>query len=172
MTDPADTIVTAEPAPEPVAEPTARGAEDYEAEIAKLRKEAAGWRTKLREVEPLAQKYAEAEEAQKSEIQRATERATQAEAAAAEREAELTRVRTAIRHGIPEEDMDLLGSGTPEELDARGARIAALRQASVKETTPPPTDRPVESLRPGASPTPPPAVDNSYPAAWLPRERT
>lgn len=141
--------------------------EDYQAIVRKLRDENASWRTKLRDAEPILKAHAEAEEAAKTELQRATERAAAAEKAAAEREAQLNVLRAAAKHGIPEEDHDLLGSGTPEELDARAARLAA-RYASSTALTPPPSDRPVEGLRPGASPTPPAQPDISYPAAWKP----
>ncbi len=53
-------------------------------EIEKLRKESAGYRTKLREVEPLATKAKELEDAQKSELERATERAADLEKKAQE----------------------------------------------------------------------------------------
>lgn len=167
----------AEPAAPPAAEPPAvdppadapaeLSESDKDAIIAKLRKENAGWRTKVRDLEPKATAHDEAVEAQKTEIQRAIDRATAAEQAAAQREQELNLLRAAAKHGVPEEDYDLLGSGTPEELDARAARIAAMRQTSAP-TPPPPSDRPVEGLRPGASPTPPAPVDTSYPAAWRP----
>jgi hypothetical protein len=52
---PADMAPKDEPAPEPE-EPKTRTSDQYEAEIAKLRKESAGYRTKLREVEPIAKK--------------------------------------------------------------------------------------------------------------------
>lgn len=142
--------------------------EDMQSVIERLRKENAGWRTKVRDLEPRAKAHDEAIEAQKTEVERATDRAAAAEQALAERERELNVLRAAAKYGIPEEDHDLLGSGTPEELDARAARIAAMRQTSAP-TPPPPTDRPVEGLRPGASPTPPAPADTSYPAAWAPR---
>lgn len=147
--------------------------EEYEAELAKVRKEAAGWRTKLREAEPIVEKYNEQLESEKTDIQRATERATQLETDLTASRTENALLRVAAKHGIPEEDWDLLGSGTPEELDARAARLAAKGFGATKEPAPaPPSDRPLETLRPGASPTPPPAVDNSYPADWAPRART
>ncbi|MGW4325444.1 MULTISPECIES: hypothetical protein [Nocardia] len=136
--------------------------------IKDLRKENASWRTKYREAEPIVQAHTEAQEAAKTEVQRATERAAAAEAAAAQREAELNVLRAASKHGIPEEDHDLLGSGTPEELDARAARLAARYPSSATPTPPPPSDRPVEGLRPGASPTPPPPADTAYPESWRP----
>ncbi|MGY2036611.1 hypothetical protein ACW9HF_15120 [Nocardia gipuzkoensis] len=145
--------------PEPAAPKTP---DEYEAMIKELRKENAGWRTKLRDAEPIIKAHNAAEEAAKTEVQRATERATAAE----KQIAELTVKLVAARHGIPEEDYDLLGSGTPEELENRAARLAARRPASAPP--PPPSDRPVEGLRPGASPTPPAQPDTSYPAAWKP----
>lgn len=155
-------------APEPAEEPAkARTPEEYEAEIAKLRRSEAGYRTRARDSETKAKAYDEWQESQKSEIQRETDARTAAETELATTRAEIARLRVAAKYGIPEEDHDLLGSGTPEELDARGARLAALRQSSTPPP-PPPTDRPVEGLRPGASPNPPAAPDNSYPAAWKP----
>ena len=57
----------------------ARTIEEVEAELAKTRREAANYRTKLREVEPIAKKALEAEEAEKTEVQKANERAQAAE---------------------------------------------------------------------------------------------
>jgi hypothetical protein len=79
----------------------------------------------------------------------------------------LTLEAVAKTHGIGEEYYDLLGSGTREELEFRAARLAALHgSAAPVEPKAPPSNRPVESLRPGASPQPPQAEDNSYPAMW------
>ncbi|MBF6328740.1 hypothetical protein [Nocardia transvalensis] len=173
VTPPADpTAEPAAPQEDPATPSATRAPEDYEAEIAKLRREAAGWRTKFREAEPIVKAHNEAQEAQKTEIQRATDRATQLAKDLADRETELAVLRAAYKHGIGEEDIDLLGSGTPEELDTRAARLAAKGFGTKEKTPPPPSDRPLESLRPGASPTPPPAVDNTYPADWMPRART
>ena len=157
----------ASPAELPVEPAAPKSLEDYEAMVRKLRDENASWRTKLRDAEPILQAHAEAEEAAKTEVQRANERAAEAERIAAERESQLNVLRAAAKHGIPEEDYDLLGSGTPEELDARAARLAA-RYPSSTAPTPPPSDRPVEGLRPGASPTPPAQPDDSYPESWRP----
>lgn len=143
--------------------PASKSPEDYEAMIRELRKENAGWRTKMREAEPILKAHTAAEEAAKTEVQKATERATAAETD----RAHLIREVVAIKYGVPEEDYDFLGSGTREEMEARAARYAA-RFASAAPPPPPPSDRPVEGLRPGASPTPPPPADHSYPAAWKP----
>ena len=92
-------------------------------------------------------------EASKSEAQR------QAEAVeAARREAEMTRAeairyKAAATHGIGAEHFDLLGTGTEEEVSARAEKIAALlaAQAGPAPATAPQT-RPVEQMRPGATP--------------------
>jgi len=169
--EPAPPVPPVTPAPEPAkpaAEPpklkTDWTAEEAAAEIARLRDEAKSWRLKLREVEPIVEAHNAAEEAAKTEVQRATDRA-----AAVEKEKNaLIREVVAARYGVPDEDLDFLGSGTREEMEAKGERYAARFAATSIPTPPPPSNRPVESLRPGASPTPPAPVDTSYPAAWKP----
>lgn len=165
---------TPETPPETPSEPKpAKTVEDLEAELAKTRREAANYRTKLREAEPLVKKAQEAEDANKTETQKALDRAQAAEQALQEREVGFTRLELAVQHNIPPEDIDLIGSGTREQMEANAKRVAALNAAASK-ATPPPTDRPVEGLRPGATPEPPKPADDSYPSAWKPaylRER-
>lgn len=187
-TDPAAEAAGADPAPvvaEAVADPPAGGqaaepaAEqadqsesaagelshaDALAALAKVRKEAAGYRTRLRDAEPILQAHQAAEDAAKTDLERANERIAQMEAAAAERDARDVVAEVAAAHGISADNLDLLGSGTREELDARAQRVAALAASSR-----PPTDRPVESLKPGASSASTTPVDDAYPAGWRPR---
>ena len=141
-------------------------------EIEKLRKENASWRTKYRDAEPIVKAHAEAEERNKTELQRATERAQQYERDLAASQQQIQLLGFAAKYGIPEDDYDLLGSGTPEEMESRAVRIAHMREAAIgnQQAAPsaPPSQRPLESLRPGASPTPPPVADHSYPEAWRP----
>lgn len=183
--DPAPAVTPAAPAPTPADMPTAVPAapapelrplktdwtpEEAAKVISELREENKNWRQKYGEAEPIIKAHEEAQEAAKTAEQRERERADAAEKLATDREQELNILRAAAKHGIPEEDYDLLGSGTPEELDARAARLAARYPTSVP-TPPPPTDRPVEGLRPGASPTPPAPPDTSYPESWRPTPR-
>lgn len=174
MTAPDPTPV--DPAPEatppaaetPPAEPKpTRTPEEYETELAKVRKEAAGYRVKLKEVEPLAKAAQEAEEAKKDDIQRANDRAQAAEQREKETLEGYTRLELAVQYHIEPDDIDLIGSGTREEMDSRAQRIAAKNAAAAK-ASPPPTDRPVEGLRPGASPEPEQPPDDSYPESWKP----
>ncbi|MEV0031427.1 hypothetical protein [Nocardia sp. NPDC050793] len=170
LTSPTAPAVGERPAPAP-ADPPAEPAkpktdwtpEEATAEIAKLRSENADWRRKYRDAEPIMKAHNEAQEAAKTEVQRATDQLT----AAQQTIANLTRETVAAKYGVPEEDYDFLGSGTREEMEAKGARYQA-RFAPAPAPTPPPSDRPVEGLRPGASPTPPAQPDNSYPESWRP----
>lgn len=152
----------------PPAEPKVKTAEEYEAELAKVKRENFNYRSKLREVEPLAKKAQEAEEAKKDGEQRANERADAAEKREKETLEGFTRLELAVQYHLEADDVDLIGSGTREEMEARAKRVAALNAAASK-AAPPPTDRPVEGLRPGATPEPPKPADDSYPEAWTPK---
>lgn len=141
--------------PDPAAGPPAEGGtpltyEQMQAELARVRHESAGYRVRNRELEPLAQAAQEAADAEKSELQRATERAQTLETELATSKLESERFALAAEHAISE----LLAQ-------ANGAAAPAA----------PPSSRPIQTLRPGASPTPPPVEDHSYPAAWSPTRR-
>lgn len=143
-------------------------AERAKAKIAKQNSEAKNLRTRVKELEAYEAKVREIEEAQKSEAQKIQERADKAEQRAQAIEAELIRERIARRHKIDDDDLDLLGTGTEEQLEARAKKIAALKAAAAeREATAPPSDKPVEKLRPGATPS---DVDirgkDAYPSSW------
>jgi septal ring factor EnvC (AmiA/AmiB activator) len=112
-------------------------------ELEKARKEAANYRTKLREVEPLAEKARELEEAQKTETQRLIERAEAAEAERKRLESHVTRLKVAAKAGIPEELADLLGEGPEETLEARAKALTEWRG----NTSAPVPGKPVEATR-------------------------
>lgn len=81
-----------------------------------------------------------------------------------------------VQHGItdPADIAIVQSAGTPEARQASAERLGAHLKAATPAApvapvvTPPPTNRPIETLTPGASPEPPAAVDDSYPAAWTP----
>lgn len=133
--------------------------------VLKLRNENKALRERLKAAEPLVKAAQEAEDAKKGEIQKATERAEKAERLAAEQVAHVKRLELGLRHGLPADRVHLIGSGSDEDMEANAAHLGELYATSAK-TAPPPSDRPVEGLRPGASPEPPKPVDNSYPAEW------
>ncbi|MFD1277456.1 hypothetical protein [Streptomyces kaempferi] len=97
-----------------------------------------------------AQKYQEFEDAQKSELQRANERATSVEQQLSELRSTNARLMAAATHNIPPDLIDLLGSGSDEEINARAEALA--ERLKVAAPSPAATqNRPVESLTPGAA---------------------
>jgi hypothetical protein len=127
--------------------------------ITKANREAASYRTQVQELKPRADQFAALEEASKSELQRIQE-AHDAERTRAEQfSAEALRMRVALEHGINKDDLDLLGSGTEEQITARAQRIAALHAAQQAVTPTPPPAPNSPTYQPGATPTPPPGSD-------------
>jgi hypothetical protein len=155
MTTPAsEAVEPVEPAAEPAASEKAElSLEALQAELRRARDDAAKYRTKARELEPLAQKAKEAEEAQQTELERAANRLAELQAERDKATGEALRYRVAAAHQLKAEDFDLLGSGTEEELTARAERIAALYAAQVPPAPPAVPGRPIEQLRPGATPS-------------------
>lgn len=167
------------PAPATPAQPAGGGnpAEptDWEAEAAKWKSlarrhegkhlDALGFKSKdeIDQLRQAAQKYGEFEETQKSEIQKATDRAQTFEQQLADERAQNARLLAAATHNIPPELIELLGSGTAEQIGAR-AEVLAERLKAATPPAPPVSQRPVESLTPGAAP---PSAAPADADAWI-----
>lgn len=98
------------------------------------------------------------EQASKTDAQRLAEETATAQREAQAARDEANRYKVALAHGIPVDDFDLLGTGTEEEITARAVKLAAKNaaQAAAAAVVPPvtpPGTRPVETLRPGATPS-------------------
>lgn len=168
MSETTTTDVTEPEAPE--AEETEE-AYDKERALAKIRKandEAKGLRSRVKELEALEAKVRDYEDSQKSEAEKIQARAEKAEQRAHDVENELIRERIARRHHLDEDDMDLLGTGTEEQIEARAKKIAAKNAAvAATQATAPPSDKPVEKLRPGATSSDKDiAPPDAYPSSW------
>jgi len=163
MTEPQ--TVTPEPAAAPVAPPQAPEPpvqdesalpEWARASLTKANQEAAKYRTQLNELKPKADQFAALEEASKSEAQRLAEATEAAKRDAQVARDEAVRYKVAATYSIPADHFELLGSGTEEEITARAVKISALLAAQAATQAPPPAGppqtRPVEQLRPGATP--------------------
>lgn len=89
-------------------------------QLEKARKEAASYRTKARELEPLAAKAKEMEEAGRSDLEKLTARAEKAEREHAETEARALRLEVAFEKGLtPAQAKRLVGNDRAElEADA------------------------------------------------------
>lgn len=105
----------------------------------------------------------EFEDRDKSEIQKATERAQTYEQQLTVMRETNARLMAAATHNIPPELIDLLGSGTDDEINAR-AEILAERLKVPAPASAPTSQRPVESLTPGAAPSSAAPTD---PDAWI-----
>lgn len=145
-----DTHADEQPIPEP-----------FRKELEEARREAARYRVERNELRADAEAWRNQQEAEKTELQKATERLASQEDAVKALEAENTRLRLAARYGIAEENHDLLGSGSPEEIEDRAKRLAAMQ----KEQTRPPSNTPVEQLG-AAVRSEPETPPNAFPAGW------
>lgn len=72
-----------------------------------------------------ARRFDELEEANKSEQQKLADAAELARKEAAETATELAKLRAAVKHGLTDDDLELLGTGTPEEIESRAERLAS-----------------------------------------------
>lgn len=108
--------------------------EDYKSALDKARKEAAKYRTERNELRPLAQKAKEAEEAGKSELQKAQERIAALEA---EKQATIlaaTRAELAAKHGVP---ADLIAGADEDSMVESAAALAAFVEKRLAEKAQP-----------------------------------
>ena len=144
-------------------QPQERTAESYQHELEKLRKENARYRTERNEFRADAEKYREIQEAEKTDLQRAQEALEAERATARQYQVQLARAQALAKYGISEDNADLLGDD-PEKFDANAQRLGELQAQAAKRAAPP-SDYPVENLKPGASDKQA-APDFSYPSNW------
>ena len=81
---------------------------------------------RLQELEPLAKKAQELEDAAKSDLEKLTEKFNEANARAAALEGEKNRLAVIAKHGIPEEFQDLVQGSDAESLSASAEKVRAL----------------------------------------------
>ncbi|WP_372728965.1 hypothetical protein [Nocardioides sp.] len=115
----------------PSTEPEQFDPERAQAKIKKANQEAANLRARLKELEPLAKKAQELEEAGRSDLEKLTARAEQAERTASQHEARAQRLEVAFEKGLTPAQAKRLVGGTREELEADAEEI--LRDFPVKD---------------------------------------
>lgn len=107
--------------------------------VDKLRKEAAKYRTEAKANADAAKRLAEIEDANKSEVEKATQRIAVAEAARDAAHAEMIRFRVAAKYGISDDDADLFLTATDEEsLTRQAERLAARNSEAASPRAPKP----------------------------------
>lgn len=123
----------------PAAQETSAAAEDtaqqvdWEAEARKWKELSRKNESRMKENAEKARLYDEAQEQNKSELQKAQEAAAKAEARAAAMEAEAMRAKVAAATGV---DADLLSGSSEEEMRASAERLLAWRAAQVPKGAP------------------------------------
>ena len=95
--------------------------------------EARKWEKRAKENKSAADKLAEIEESKKTEIQKAMERAEQAEQRINELEREKTRLSVIASHGIPEDYQDLVKGDSEEELAASAEKVKSLIESAAQK---------------------------------------
>ena len=98
--------------------------------------EARKWEKRAKENKSAADKLAEIEESKKTEIQKAMERAEQAEQRINELEREKTRLSVIATHGIPEDYQDLIKGDSEEELAASAEKVKSLIESAAQKQGP------------------------------------
>lgn len=144
---------TADPGTDPVVDEF--DAERAKKKIAKANSEAAGLRQRLKELEPLAAKAKELEDANKTEAEKLTERTTAAEKTATDAQGELLRLRVAMRKGLTENQAARLVGKTLEELEADADELLESFGGAKGKTAPKVAGKPTERLRGGTDPDEP-----------------
>lgn len=160
--------VAAEPAeaePQPEEKPDTGASKDWQAEAVKWKSLARKHETTARTNSDAAKRLSEIEDAQKSEQQKLTDRASAAEQRLASMQAQNARLMAAAVHGIPAELVELLGDGTDEQINERAELLAAKLAVAAPAPAAPALQpsRPVESLKPGAAP----AAPATSPDDWI-----
>lgn len=101
--------------------------------VKKLRDEAAKYRTEAKANAGAAQRLAQIEEANKTEVQKATDRLAVAEKDAADARREALKFKIASKFQIGDEDADLFLTGTDEESLTKQAQRLTAREADRKK---------------------------------------
>lgn len=139
--------------------------ERLEQEIAALRKENAKARVTNRELKNDAEAWRKQQEEEKTELQRSQELSEKLQSQLKDAENEKNRLTLAVKHGIPHDDLELLGGGDFEAMEARAQRLAELHKKANQNQFP--SDRPKENMRAGDGKAAKEEVDDAYPQGWI-----
>lgn len=163
MSDTDTAVVEAPEAPDGAApEPKVDDLPEWAREsLKKANAEAAAYRKKVRDLEPLAKRAKELEDASKSDIERATEALTVAEKRAQEAELKALKLEVAAEKGLNASQARRLVGTTKEELEADADDLIDTFRSD-EETVADAPRKPRERLRPGATPPEEPEKNDPY----------
>lgn len=133
--EPTEPTAPAEPepaAPEPTEpEPDKGGGKNWEEEASKWKALARKHESTAKANAAKAKQFDEVEAKNKTEAEKLADAKAKAEKDASAALSEAAKLRAAVKHGLSEEDLELLGTGTPEEIEERAERLAT-RLAATK----------------------------------------
>ena len=121
---------------------------DKDRALETIRKQRESEKAAVDRAKALEAKVREYEDKDKTEAQKLSDAKDAAAAEAAEAKAETIRLRMAMKYGLDEEDLDLLGTGDEETIEARAKRLSERTQPNEDDAR----RRPRERLKPGARP--------------------
>jgi hypothetical protein len=157
---------TEDPAPNPTPDSKPDEPFDQDRAMATIKAQRASEAAAKQRAQELEAKVKEYEDRDKTESQREAEEKEAARQEAAEAKAEVIRLRMLVKYGLDEEDLDLLGAGSEEQIEARAKRLSERVAGKVDD----PKRRPKERLRSGATgDTEPEEKDPSKLAGQVPR---
>lgn len=111
---------------------TVKAETDWKAEARKWEQRSKENFSKLQELEPLAKRAQELEDAAKSDLQKLQEKWEAANSRATALESERDRLAVIAKHQIPEDYADLVQGNDPESLSASAEKVRALIEKSAK----------------------------------------
>lgn len=112
-------VAESEEGPKPEADAAKTTETDWKAEARK-------WESRAKENFSATEELQKLKDAEKTDLQRATDAAAAAQSELASAKAEAARLRIAAAHGIGGDHLDLLTGDTDEELEAKAKKLAAL----------------------------------------------
>lgn len=121
---------------------------DKDRALATIKKQRESEDAAKKRAQELEAKVREYEDRDKTEAQKNAEAKDVASKEAIEAKSEVSRLRMAMKYGLAEEDLDLLGTGDDEQIEARAKRLAEMTVSSKED----PKGRPKERLKAGAVP--------------------
>lgn len=145
--------------------------ERAKAKIAKANSEAANLRKRLKEAEKAEAELKKIQDAQKSDAERSADEKKSLEDKAAKAEAEVLKLRVALRKGLSDTQAKRLVGTTEDELEADADELLeSFKPSDDKDTGKPGGGKPKEALRGGGDPTEEPEeMDPRKLAAAVPR---
>ena len=151
---------------------------DKEDDLASVRADRDKWKFQSRKHEAgekagaeAIRRLKEAEDAEKSAVDKASERAAAAEKRATDAEADVLRYKVAAAKGIRANLMRFLPTGTQEELEAAADELLEATKPADTAGAGKATGKPKEKLRSGASPGQEPALDREELLKGIPRQQ-